>query len=161
MERKNTLYRTQEDEATTSTTTTCTFPPNLQLAKRMRVAFWVRCFMEKAETWVNGIRKTWSKTWSTDGSDTRVGERKIRLPMLHCSQIVCTSLTRQASQMWVQNIVCCCKKCISHYIQTLARTRETGLWSCCCIGINITSSKASLTIQCLFRQLYYKLVSSH
>jgi len=43
------------------------------------------CFMEKAETWVNGILKTWSKTWSTDCSDIRVGKRKIGVPMLHCS----------------------------------------------------------------------------
>jgi hypothetical protein len=45
----------------------------------------VRCFMEKAETWVNGIRKTCSKTWSTDCSDTHVGERKIGVPILHRS----------------------------------------------------------------------------
>ena len=36
------------------------------------------CFMKKAETWVNGIRKTYSKYCS----DTHVGERKIGVPIL-------------------------------------------------------------------------------
>jgi len=85
------LYRTQEDEATTFRTTLplsrsiCNWPRGYVLCNRIRVAFWVRCFMEKAETWVNGIRKTWSKTLSTDCSDTGVGERKIGVPKLHCS----------------------------------------------------------------------------
>jgi len=83
------LYRTQEDEATTFTTTLplcrsiCNWPRGWVLCNRMRVAFWVRCFMEKAETRVNGIRKTCTKTWSTDCSDTHVGERKIWVPLLH------------------------------------------------------------------------------
>jgi len=77
------LYRIQVHETTTLTTTLplcrsiCNWPRGCVLCNRMRVAFWVRCFMEKAETWVNGIRKTCSKTWSTDCSDTRVGEPKI------------------------------------------------------------------------------------
>jgi len=65
-----------DDDATT-------LPFNLQLVKRMRVAFWVRCFMEKAETWVNGIRKTCSKGASAvyalqDGGGGKViGDRDI------------------------------------------------------------------------------------
>jgi len=62
------LYRTQEDEATTLTTTLplcrsiCNWPRGYVFCNRMRVALWVQCFMEKAETSVNGIRKTCSKT---------------------------------------------------------------------------------------------------
>ena len=81
------LYRTQDDKATTLTTTPplcrsiCNWPRGCMLCNRMRVAFWARCFMEKVVTVVNGIRKT----WSTDCSDTRVGEWKIGVPILHRS----------------------------------------------------------------------------
>jgi len=81
----------QEDKATTLMTTLplcpsiCNWPRGCVLCNRMHVVFWVWCFVEKAEKWVNGIRKTCSKTWSTECSDTHVGERKIGVPILHRS----------------------------------------------------------------------------
>jgi hypothetical protein len=80
------------------------------LCNRMRFAFCVRCFVETAETWVNGIRKT----CSTNCSDTRVGEWKIGVPMRQrsprsvCFVIsVCVLYIAERIAQWELCIVCC------------------------------------------------------